>query len=112
MLAIAAARLGFGPVVAIDDDEAAVAATQENATRNGVSIDARVLDALHEALPAADVALANIALDVVTEVVPRLQCDRIVLSGYLDRDRRAPSGLRHLDRRTAAGWAADLYARE
>ena len=112
VLAIAASRLGFRPVLAVDSDETAVAVTIENAEQNGATVDARVLDALRDPLPPADVVLANIALDVVTALSSRVECERLVLSGYLEADRPAVSGLRHLARRTAAGWAADLYGRE
>ena len=40
MLAIAAAKLGFGPVIALDNELAAVEATLENARANGVTLDA------------------------------------------------------------------------
>jgi ribosomal protein L11 methyltransferase len=112
VLAIAAARLGFGPVRAVDNDETAVAATLENAARNGLSVDARVLDALRDALPPTEVVVANIALDVVNALAPRVECERLVLAGYLERERPAVRALCHVTRRTAAGWAADLYARE
>jgi len=112
VLAIAGARLGFAPVTAVDVDEAAVGATRENAARNGVTVDARRLDALAEALPSADVVVANIALDVVERIAPRVTCRRLVLSGYLDRDRTAVPGYTHVARRMAEGWAADLYAPE
>ena len=39
VLAIAAARLGFAPVAALDVEVAAVEATRENANRNGVALD-------------------------------------------------------------------------
>ena len=44
--AIAAARLGFAPVLAIDVDPVAVETTRANAEANGVGLDARVVDAL------------------------------------------------------------------
>jgi ribosomal protein L11 methyltransferase len=112
VLAIAAARLGFAPVLAVDCDETAVAATVENAARNGVSVDTRVLDALRDVPPPADVVVANIGLDVVKALAPGLECERLVLSGYLEADQPAVPGLGHLVRRTSAGWAADLYGRE
>ena len=40
VLAIVAARLGFGPVLALDYDPLAVTATSENARRNGVELEA------------------------------------------------------------------------
>jgi ribosomal protein L11 methyltransferase len=112
VLAIAAARLGFAPVLAVDNDRLAVAATLENAARNGVALDARLVDALAEPLPPAQVVVANIALDVVTAIAPRLDCEHLVLSGYLEREQPALGGLRHVTRRTASPWAADLYAPE
>jgi ribosomal protein L11 methyltransferase len=112
VLAIAAAKLGFGPVAAIDLDPAAVEATEANAERNGVGLRVGTVDALAVRLPPADVAVANIALDAVEAIVPRLEAETIVTSGYLEAERPALAGLRHRGRRTADGWAADLYGRK
>ena len=111
VLSIAAAKLGFAPVLGIDVDDAAVAATFENARLNGVAITARRLDALEEELPETDVALANVALDVVERLLVRLPVTTAVTSGYLDRDRPAVAGWEHVDRRERDGWAADLLRR-
>ena len=46
VLAIAAKRLGFGPVVAVDVDPVAVDVAQENVGRNGVIVEVRSLDVL------------------------------------------------------------------
>jgi ribosomal protein L11 methyltransferase len=54
VLAILARRLGWGPVSAIDVQAASVEAARQNAERNGVSIDARVIDLSTH--PAPDVA--------------------------------------------------------
>jgi ribosomal protein L11 methyltransferase len=112
VLSIAAARLGFEPVTAVDVDAAAVEATLANAAANGVEL-AAVLqaDALADFLPAADVAVANIALDVVERVALRLDARLLVASGYLDRDELSPAGWAKAGRRTADGWAADLFRR-
>jgi ribosomal protein L11 methyltransferase len=112
VLSIAAAKLGFAPVVAVDLDEAAVKATRANARTNGVEVDARLADALVDILPPVDVALANVALDVVERLLRRLPADRAVTSGYLDRDRPEIQGWTHVDRATTDGWAADVFARE
>ena len=69
-------------------------------------------DALLEPMPAADVAVANIALDAVELLGPLLDAPVIVTSGYLERDEPAPAGFRRQTRRTAGGWAADLFRRE
>ena len=42
ILSIAAAKLGFAPVAGFDIDEEAVAASKENAAKNGVQVDYRV----------------------------------------------------------------------
>ncbi|HET7568308.1 MAG TPA: 50S ribosomal protein L11 methyltransferase [Gaiellaceae bacterium] len=112
VLSIAAAKLGFAPVVGVDVDEAAVESTRANATVNDVVIDARLVDALREPLPDAELALANVALDVVETLLPRLPVRRAIVSGYLDRDRPEAPGWRHVDRHAADGWAADLLERE
>jgi ribosomal protein L11 methyltransferase len=62
VLAIAAAELGHGPVLALDYDQLAVDATALNAAVNGVSglIEARRFDLRNESVPAAPLVLANL----------------------------------------------------
>jgi ribosomal protein L11 methyltransferase len=108
VLSIAAAKLGFAPVLGVDLDEAAVEAARANAAANGVGIEARRADALADELPVTDVALANVQLDVVERLLPRLRAPLAVTSGYLDRDRPAVDAWEPVDRREADGWAADL----
>ncbi|MBV8258994.1 MAG: 50S ribosomal protein L11 methyltransferase, partial [Actinobacteria bacterium] len=108
VLAIAAAKLGFAPIHAIDVDEAAVEASRENAARNEVEMDVRQADAVVDALPQVDLVLANVALDVVETLLPRFRARRAITSGYLDRDRPDVDGWTPIDRREADGWAADL----
>jgi ribosomal protein L11 methyltransferase len=112
VLTIAAAKLGFAPVLGVDLDDAAVEATLANATVNGVHVEARRADALEDVLPDVGVALANVALDVVERLLPRLPAARAVTSGYLERDRPRVPGWTHVDRATADGWAADVFARK
>lgn len=107
MLAIAAARLGFSPVLALDHDPAAAEATEENARRNGVEVDARLADVLAEPAPATDVAVANIALEAIPQLP--LRASLVVTSGYLAADEIALPAYRHVERRTREGWAADLF---
>jgi ribosomal protein L11 methyltransferase len=111
VLSIAAAKLGFEPVVAVDVDAVAVEVTIANASVNGVKLTAQQVDALSEPTPAADVALANVALDVVEALLPRLDARAAVTSGYLDRDEPYATGWRRTDRREREGWAADLLVR-
>ena len=109
VLAIAAARLGFAPVVAVDVDPLAVEATQANASENGAAVEARLLDATREPLPAAATVVANIALGAVQEVAAAVECERLVTSGYLVSDQPALPGYSRVRRRDDEGWAADVW---
>jgi ribosomal protein L11 methyltransferase len=112
VLSIAAARLGFAPVISIDADEHAVEATVANAAANGVELEARRADATTADLPETDVALVNVTHDVVEAVARRLRCGTLIASGYLESDDSSLPGYRHVDRAADSGWAADVYARE
>ena len=109
VLAIAAAKLGFAPVFALDFDPLSVEATDRNASANGVTIDVSLADCLRDPLPQADTVVANISLDVVSEVVTRLRCARLVTSGYLLSESFAPTRFRRVRRVGDDGWAADLW---
>jgi len=111
VLSIAAAKLGFAPVVAMDVDEIAVAVTLENARLNGVEIAARTANALTDQLPPVDAVVANVALDVVELLLPRLDTQWAVTSGYLDVEQPDAERWWPRDRRELDGWAADLFER-
>ena len=102
VLSIAAAKLGFAPVSAVDLDETALEVTAANARANGVAVE------VAEELVPADLALMNIALDVVERMLPELQVERAITSGYLDRDEPRVAGWHRVERRVRDGWAADL----
>lgn len=112
VLAIAAARLGFAPVVALDHDPAALDATERNASANGVAVDVRLADAFARPLPAADVTLVNISSAAVERLAGLLDSSLLVSSGYLEQDEPVVIGFRRGTRRTLGGWAADLFRRE
>jgi ribosomal protein L11 methyltransferase len=111
VLAIAAAKLGFAPVVALDSDEAAVQATRANSAANQTAVEARRADVLADRLPVADVALANIALPVVERLGERRAAEHLVSSGYLVGAEPQLPSWRLLERREAEGWVADLLMR-
>jgi ribosomal protein L11 methyltransferase len=111
VISIAGARLGFEPVLAIDVEPTAVEVTRENARVNGVSLDARRVDARDVALPATGLAVANISLAAAELVGPVLAAARAITSGYLVGDRLSLPGFEHLERRELDGWAADLFSR-
>jgi ribosomal protein L11 methyltransferase len=112
VIAIAAAKLGFDVIDAVDADPAAAKTAAANAARNGVDLPIRTADALTSSLPAADVAVANIAFGAIAALAPRLSVGALVASGYTTAERPEPAGLRHVRRATADGWAADLYRRD
>ncbi len=109
VLAITAAKLGFEPVIALDDDPNAISVTSSNAAANGVAVDARQVDVLAGDLPETDLAVANITRGALAELAPRLRSRRLVSSGYLPTDPAECPPLRHVRRVTRNGWAADLY---
>jgi ribosomal protein L11 methyltransferase len=111
VVALAAARLGFAPIVALDNDPVAIACTRENASRNGVALDATCADALTAALPLASIAVVNILLPVVERVLARLETSIVVASGYATSDSPTASGWRSLRRLELEGWAADALVR-
>jgi len=110
VLSIAAARLGYGPVEAVDVEAAAVEATRANAAANGVTLDVRRVEP-DERLPTADLVVANISRESVVALAPRVGTERVVASGFLAGDEPQLEGFRRVDRREADGWAADVYER-
>jgi ribosomal protein L11 methyltransferase len=112
VLSIAAGRLGFGPLTALDLDPVAIEATLANAAANGVGVDAAVADASSGELPAADVVVANIAPEPVAALSGRLRCRAAVTSGYLVSDEPVLAGLERAERVQSDGWAADLHVRK
>ncbi|MBA3383695.1 MAG: 50S ribosomal protein L11 methyltransferase [Actinobacteria bacterium] len=111
VLSIAAAKLGFSPVHALDDDPFAVETTVENARTNGVTVAATAGDVSQAALPTVDIAVANIALETVELLAARLDARELVVSGYLERYTPGASGWTLVARRTLDGWAADRLRR-
>jgi ribosomal protein L11 methyltransferase len=111
VLSIAAAKLGFGPIVAVDNEQDAVEIADLNAHSNGVELSAYRADALVGELPHADIVVANVALDVIEGLLPRLDARLAITSGYLERDDPQAPGWRRVERRDREGWAADLFER-
>ncbi|HEY3106615.1 MAG TPA: 50S ribosomal protein L11 methyltransferase [Gaiellaceae bacterium] len=111
VLAVAAAKLGFAPVTALDVDPLAVEAAKANALANGAAVVVSRTDVYVDPLPAADLALANITLDGLATVAGRVPSAELVASGYLAGQQPSPEGWDLVDRREAEGWAADLFVR-
>jgi ribosomal protein L11 methyltransferase len=117
VLAVAARRLGFGPVWALDNDPLCVEATLANARANGVALTVARRDLTREALPPAPAVAANLTATLLVALAGRLAGAPprwAVLSGM--RPGEVPGvlpawralGLREHDRRAGEGWATIL----
>jgi ribosomal protein L11 methyltransferase len=116
VLAIAAAKLGFAPVTAIDFDPLSVEATRENAAVNGVRLDVARCDLRCDPIPTAPTVLANLLRPLLLDYAARLTeppCT-LIASGLLVQEADelaaafAAHGLRERDRRERGEWAALL----
>lgn len=108
VLSVAAALLGFAPVIGVDVEEPSIEATRSNAAANGVEVDVRLVGP-DAALPASAVVVANISLDAVEALPRRVDASTLVVSGYLASEKPRLAGFRHVERRTLDGWASDVY---
>ena len=122
VLAIAAAKLGFGPVLGVDHERESVAATQDNAAANGVVVEALRHDLVHDGpAPGAPLVLANLLrpllLRVARDGFDGDQPDTLIASGLLrdEADEVAAAfvgfGLREHRRLEGGDWAALLLRR-
>jgi ribosomal protein L11 methyltransferase len=109
VLAIAAGKLGYAPVVALDVEPEAIEATERNAAVNGVALETRLLDATAAPLPPTALTVVNISAAAVAAIAPRLRSERLLASGYLLADEPEPPGYRRALRRDDGGWAADVF---
>jgi ribosomal protein L11 methyltransferase len=111
VLSIAACKLGFAPVIGLDLDPQAIEATERNAAANDVVVDVRLADLSKDALPPADLALANISAEAVASLAGRLDVSRAITSCYLVSNEPVLEGFRVERRVSFGGWAADLRTR-
>ena len=118
VLAIAAAKLGFAPVTALDHDPAAVEATLDNARANGVTLE-RVerYDLREQPAPVAPVMTANLMRPLLLRVALLLpeQPETLIVSGLLEGEEdevaTAFSPLLERRRQRLQGWSALLLTR-
>ena len=120
VLAIAAARLGWDPVVAVDNDPESLRAARENSARNGVEIEVARCDVRREPPPPGSTMVANLLRYLLLDLAGRLEAvpDRLIASGLLVEEADEVAGvfterlgLCELRRATDAGWAALLLER-
>ncbi len=123
VLAITAAKLGWGPVSAFDHEQASIEAAAENAAANGVTVELEKLN-LREGLPdLAPTVVANLTAPVLNQVADQLANDggtrpaTLVCSGLLpvELDGIAAafgvSGFAETERRHDGEWSALLLGR-
>jgi ribosomal protein L11 methyltransferase len=120
VLAIAAAKLGYSPIVALDNDQESVHATVANATVNEVEVQARRFDLRREALPEiggapAPVMLANLLKPLLHDLAAAIVSPprQVIASGLLRAEAdgvvsafRARHGMREHRRVERGEWAA------
>src|SRR5204862_1959105 len=85
VLAIAAAKLGWGPVAGFDHELAALEAAAENARANAVELELGRIN-LRDAMPdLAPTVVANLTAPLLVEIAARLERvpERLVCSGAL-----------------------------
>jgi ribosomal protein L11 methyltransferase len=121
-LAIAAARLGWAPVLGVDRMAGAVEAARANGERNGVAVDWAVADLEADPVPLAALLLTNAPPPVHARVASALRGD----AAAAPRAAAAPGGVRHvilsgmvpgelggvLDDYATAGWAVAAQLEE
>ncbi len=121
VLAIAAARLGWAPVVALDNDPACLEATRANARASGVAVDVGRHDLRRDPPAAAPMVAANLLAPLLLTWAERLgeapeRPERVIASGLLvgevDRvvDAFTRLGLSERERRSEGEWAAVLVS--
>jgi ribosomal protein L11 methyltransferase len=122
VLAIAAARLGWAPVLGIDHERESVQATLDNAAANGVTVEARRHDLLRDGpVPSAPTALSNLLRPLLLRVAhdgfADAPPDALVAGGLLAHEGDevaaafARHGLRETARRHGGDWVALLLRR-
>jgi ribosomal protein L11 methyltransferase len=124
VLSIAAAALGWRPVLALDYDPLSVDAASANAVVNGVELHVRRHDLRESDTPAADLVLANLLAPLLVSWIERLRAapeliaDVVIASGLLATEADeiaaefATIGLLEQRRMCSGEWAALLLARK
>jgi ribosomal protein L11 methyltransferase len=114
VLAIAAAKLGWNPVIGVDVDPAALAATAINARANGAAMDVEAVDLRRAPGPWAPIVVANLVRPLLLDVAGVLVDPpaTLIVSGLLREEAGeiaaafARHGLQEAERRDSGEWAA------
>ncbi|HWM08910.1 MAG TPA: 50S ribosomal protein L11 methyltransferase [Solirubrobacteraceae bacterium] len=111
VLAIAAARRGWGPVTAVEVDPGALEAILGNAALNGVHVTTKWLNLGATPAPWAPTVTANLTRELLLDVATVVErpAERMIVSGVLveeaDEVAAAFAPLREVRRLEADGWA-------
>lgn len=119
VLAVAAAKLGYAPVVAVDLDPLSIHATNVNSALNGMRVEASRLDLRAVPGPAAPTVCANLLRPLLLDVAALLSSlpEQLIVSGLLTEEGDEVSaafrqrGMREIDRRSGGEWAAIAFER-
>ena len=119
VLALAAARLGFGPVLACDHDPASVEATLAAAAANELEVQVCRCDLRRAPGPWAPAVTANLVRPLLLEVAALMERppERLIASGLENGEADevaaafARHGLGEAARRDGDGWSAILLTR-
>jgi ribosomal protein L11 methyltransferase len=115
VLAIAAARLGFAPVVAVEVDPGALEVIRSNAAANGVAVETKWLNLGATPAPWAPTVVANLPRDLLLAAAEMMgrRPERLLASGMLNEEVDevvAAFGMRETARRAEGEWAAVAMA--
>ncbi|HEY6398907.1 MAG TPA: 50S ribosomal protein L11 methyltransferase [Solirubrobacteraceae bacterium] len=122
VLAIAASKLGWAPVLAVDIDPLSLEASAENAQRNGVDLEIRGHDLRRDPPPATKTVAANLLrpllLDYAKSLAGSPGLRQLIASGLLRHEcdevsaAFAAGGLVEAERRGRGDWGAILLVSE
>jgi ribosomal protein L11 methyltransferase len=113
VLAIAAARLGWEPVIAVEREAGALETISVNASANHVAVTTRWVDLTRTPAPWTPVVVANLPGDVLRAVMIERPPELLIASGVLAREAggvAAAFGMREQKRLTDGEWAAVVLA--
>jgi ribosomal protein L11 methyltransferase len=122
VLGIAAAKLGWSPVIGCDREEASLETARANAEANGVEMEIERVDVREGPPPVRPTVVANLTANLLRECAAHLGGGdevpaSLVCSGMLESELDgvasafASSGLREAERRSEGEWAALLLRR-
>jgi ribosomal protein L11 methyltransferase len=119
VLAIVAGKLGWAPLIALDHEPAALFATDANARRNGVDVDAMQADLLEIPPPPVPTLAANVPVKLHERLAERLapETRTVLVSGivedHLDRvvEAYGRAGLELAVPATLRSWVAAVLVR-